>query len=186
MRVLGGPMPRVLELVARHVGLDDRVLEVAAGTGLVTAALQPRAREVLATDQSAAMVAQLEARVRRAGWTNVRTARRDLYALDEGGFDTVVAANVLHLVPDLPRALAGLLAATRPGGALLLPTFCHDEHLLARAVSRALAVTGFPSARRFDARRLRAAITASGAIVERLEVVAGVLPIAFVAARRPT
>lgn len=185
MKLLGGPMPRMVELVAERVGRDDRVLEAAAGTGLVTAALQARAREVVATDYSAAMVAQLEARRGRDGWSNVTVAQRDLYALPAESFDAVVAANVLHLVPDLPGALRSLLSATRPGGALLVPTFCHDEHLLSRVVSRGLALSGFPAARRFTARRLRHAVASSGAVVEQLEVVAGVLPIAFVAARRP-
>lgn len=49
------------------------------------------------------MVAALEQRVRDAGLMNVRCEQADLYALrfEDGAFDAVVAANVLHLVPDL-------------------------------------------------------------------------------------
>lgn len=188
MRLLGGPLPRTCELVAREVGPSDRVLEVAAGTGLFTSALQTVAREVVATDYSAAMVEQLEARGRREAWPNVVTLQRDLYALgfESGAFDVVVAANVLHLVPDLPGAIDALLHVLRPSGKLLVPTFLHAQNRVARLSSRLVGLTGFPSPRRFDERSLRAAVERQGARVEHLEVVHGVVfPIGFVCARPP-
>lgn len=107
MSLLGRPLPRMVELAGEATRGLQRVLEVAAGTGLVTPALAAGAREVVATDYSTAMVAALEQRVREAGMTNVHCEQADLYALrfDDGTFDAVVAANVLHLVPDLPGAL---------------------------------------------------------------------------------
>jgi ubiquinone/menaquinone biosynthesis C-methylase UbiE len=38
---------------------------------------------------------------------------------DDGTFDAVVAANVLHLVPDLPGALAALRRVLKPGGRII-------------------------------------------------------------------
>jgi phosphatidylethanolamine/phosphatidyl-N-methylethanolamine N-methyltransferase len=110
MSLLGRPIPRMVELAGEATRGLGRVLEVAAGTGLVTPALAAGAEEVIATDYSAAMVAELERRVRGAGVANVRCEQADLYALrfDHGSFDAVVAANVLHLVPDLTGALAAL------------------------------------------------------------------------------
>jgi hypothetical protein len=43
----------------------------------------------------------------------------------------------------------------KPNGRLVVPTFCHDETVLSSVVSRLLAITGFPSHRRFTARSLR-------------------------------
>lgn len=118
MALLGRPIPRMVELAGEATRGLGRVLEVAAGTGLVTPALAAGAAEVIATDYSAAMVAALERRVREAGVANVRCQQADLYALqfDDGTFDAVVAANVLHLVPDLPGALAALRRVVKPGG----------------------------------------------------------------------
>lgn len=117
MALFGGPIPRMVELVGEAVRGATRVLEVAAGTGLVTPALAAGAEEVIATDYSASMVAALEHRVRDAGLGHVRCEQADLYALrfEPETFDAVVAANVLHLVPDLPGS--GCLAArAAPGG----------------------------------------------------------------------
>lgn len=184
MRILGKPMPRMLELTRAAISNTDRVLEVAAGTGLVTRAIADKAREVVATDYAEGMVAQLEQRVRDAGLTNVQCRQADIYELpfEAGSFDVVVAANVLHLVPDLDRALASLRNALRPGGKLIAPTFLHEETLLARIASRAFALTGFPGHRRFSMRSLREAVERAGMRVTRVELIPGVFPIGYVEA----
>lgn len=182
MSLLGRPIPRMVQLAAEAVRGAGRVLEVAAGTGLVTPALAAGARDVVATDYSAAMVDALKRRVRDARVTNVRCEQADLYALrfDDGTFDAVVAANVLHLVPDLPGALVALRRVLKPGGRIVVPTFCHNETVLSWVVSRALAVTGFPGHRRFTAKSLQQAVEASGVRVNRTETLPGLIPIAYV------
>ena len=99
---------------------------------------------------------------------------------DDGSFDAVVAANVLHLVPDLPGALASLRRVVKPGGRLIVPTFCHDETALSWVVSRALAVTGFPGHRRFTAATLRREVETGGVRTTRMEVLPGLIPIGYV------
>jgi len=128
------------------------------------------------------MVSALEQRVRDVGLTNVRCEQADLYALrfEGGAFDAVVAANVLHLVPDLRGALTALRRVLKPGGKLIVPTFCHDETAVSWVVSRALAVTGFPGHRRFTAKSLRQAVEAAGVRVTRTETLPGLIPIGFV------
>lgn len=180
-RLIGRPLPRMLELVAGAVDAAGRVLEVAAGTGIVTTAIAGRAKEVVATDYAAAMVEVLGRRIREAGLENVRCEQADLYALpfDEASFDAVVAANVLHLVPDLPGALAALRRVLRPGGRLVVPTFLHDETAISWLVSRALALTGFPGQRRFTSSRLRKALESAGLRIDRFERLPGPIPIGY-------
>lgn len=181
MVLLGGPVARMAALAADEVRGAARVLEVGAGTGLVTTSIARSAGEVVATDYAAAMVARVLARTTAAGLTNVRCEQADLYALryGDGAFDAVVAANLLHLVQDLPGALRALGKALRPGGCLVVPTYCHDETRLSWAVSRALALTGFPSHRRFTAASLRDALESAGVEIERITLLPGVIPIAF-------
>lgn len=181
MALLGGPLPRMIQLTAAAVRGASKVLEVAAGTGLVTTALSRSAGEVVATDYAVAMVEKLEERVRKDGLENVRCEQADLYALryEPATFDAVVAANVLHLVPTLPEALAALRRVTKPGGRIVVPTFCHDETVLSWMASRLLAITGFPGQRRFTSTRLKEALETAGIRVTRLEVLPGLIPIAY-------
>lgn len=181
--VLGRPLPRMLELVSEAVRGKARVLEVAAGTGIVTSALAQTCDAVVATDYASAMVDALEQRVRDAGFDNVTCEQADIYALpyEAGEFDAVVAANVLHLVPDLPSALVALQAVIKPGGLLVLPTFCHDETRVSWLVSRLLAVSGFPGHRRFTMRSLRGALEDNEIQISHAELIHGLIPIGFVA-----
>ena len=186
MRLLGGPMPRTLELVAEVTRGADRALEIACGTGLVTAAVAPGVRELLATDYADAMVEQTRARMDALGLSNVRCEPRDVYALGEPAesFDAVIAANVLHLVPDLERALAAMHEVLRPGGRLVVPTFCHDENAVSRLVSWGMSWVAFPASRRFDLAGLVTAVERGGFTVDCREAVPGLLPVGFVAGRR--
>ena len=184
LRILGRPFARMLELTRDSVSGRARVLEVAAGTGLVTRALAEVAGEVVATDYASAMVEMLTKRIRELELSNVRCELADIYALrfEPASFDAVVAANVLHLVPDLDGALAALRRVLKPGGKLVTPTFCHDETWLSAILSRAASLTGFPSHRRFTTRSLREALEAIGARVERAETLPGLVPIGYVEA----
>jgi ubiquinone/menaquinone biosynthesis C-methylase UbiE len=180
--VLGRPMPRVLELTAGAVSGADTVLEVAAGTGLMTAAIAPRVGKVIATDYADNMLAVLRERMRTAGISNVEALHRDIYALGypAASFDAVVAGNVLHLVPDLERALDALCHVLRPGGKLITPTFVHDETAFSWVTSRLLALLGQPMHRRFSAASLRRAVEQRGLRISRAETIPGVIPIAYI------
>lgn len=182
MALLGGPIPKMADLAGAAVRGLPQVLEIGAGTGLVTPALARNALEVLATDYSAEMVTLLEQRVRKAGLTNVRCEQADVYELrfDASSFDAVVATNVLHLVRDLPGALAALRKVLKPGGRLIVPTYCHRETTLSRSVSRLLAVTGFPGRRRFTTASLRQSLETAGLRVVDSETLPGVIPIGYI------
>lgn len=185
-RFLSRPVPRMLELAVETAKGKARVLEVAAGTGLVTTAIAPVVGELIATDYAVEMVKQLEGRVRDAGLANVVCEQADLYKLrfDDASLDAVFAANVLHLVPDLDGALASLRRVLVPGGALVVPTYLHNETFIAKVLSRLFGLTGFPGRRRFTSTTLRAAIEEAGFKVMRAETIPGPFPIGFVAATR--
>ena len=180
--VLGRPMARMLELTSEAVRGKQRVLEVAAGTGLVTSAIAQTSDSVVATDYAKAMVEMLEQRVQDTGLNNVTCEQADIYALpyQVSEFDAVVAANVLHLVPDLTVALQALRKVVKPGGSIVAPTFCHDETKLSWLVSRILAVSGFPAHRRFTVQSLRSDLEKNDIHVVRLELLPGLIPIGFV------
>ncbi len=182
--VLGRPLPRMLKLSSEAVRGMGKVLEVAAGTGIVTSAIAQTCDSVVATDYAAAMVKALEQRVNDAGLKNVTCEQADIYALSyqPGEFDAVVAANVLHLVPNLPAALQALRNVTKPGGSLVVPTFCHDETKASWLVSRLLAVSGFPGHRRFTLRSLRGALEENGLQMVEIESLPGLIPVGFVTA----
>jgi len=182
LRLLRRPLPRMLELIGEAADGSDRVLEVAAGTGLVTPTLAEKVNEVVATDYAEAMLVRMKAKMDAQGLSNVHCERADIYSLpyEPQSFDLVVAANVLHLVPDLPGALDALKAMLKPGGTLIVPTFCHDETRVSWLMSRLLAITSFPGHRRFTTATLTETIAQSGITVTRAETLPGLIPVGYV------
>lgn len=75
------------------------------------------------------MLDRAKEKAQQRGLSNITFAVRDLTALPDpdGAFDVVVAANVLHLLPDPEQAAAELWRVTAPGGKLILPTYLQGE-----------------------------------------------------------
>src|SRR5262249_11861873 len=146
-----------------------KVLEVAAGTGLFTVELARTAAQVVATDRSPAMLDVLRGRVAASGFTNVEVRAADATAIEAEAvsFDAVVAANLLHLLPQPERMLAEARRVLRPGGLLAAPTFAHGYTRLARMISRLLAATGFPIVSRLRAGDLARLVGENGFTVTR-------------------
>jgi len=106
-------------LRAAHLAPGMRVLDVAAGTGLVAeaalAVVGPTGH-VTATDISPAMLAR--ARERLGGAPNTTVAVEDGQALPfpDGSFDAVVCGLGLMFFPDPARGLSGFRRVLRHGG----------------------------------------------------------------------
>ncbi len=112
------------ELSLNYLRPEDRCLEFACGTGIVTAQIAPHVASLRAIDVSGEMVRR--AREKTAGLENVEVTRTDLFdpCLAEGSFDAVLAYNVLCYLEDLPKALARIRALLKPGGRFLSATDC--------------------------------------------------------------
>ena len=108
-------------MAVSHLASGMRVLEVACGSGLITAriagAVEP-AGEILATDLAQVMVDETARMASERGLAHVTTQRMDAEKLDisDGSFDAAICALGLMYVPDPARALAEMARVTRPGG----------------------------------------------------------------------
>ena len=162
-----------------------RVLEVGAGTGLVTARIAHAVDALIATDRCPEMLAVLRARLAADGLANVEVEEADalVLAFPDGAFDAVVMANLLHLLPDPGRALDEARRVLGSGGLLAAPTFCHGETVVAQLVSRGLGLTGFPVVTRFAGGALRELVSRHGFAVEKEVLFPGLLPIRLVVGR---
>lgn len=105
------------ELLTPHLG--ERVLEVGAGHGTVTARLARDGRQVTVSEISPRCVGILTDRFR--GRADVTVVNGDLdAAADRGPFDTIVMVNVLEHIADDEAALVSLRSGLGPGGRLVI------------------------------------------------------------------
>jgi SAM-dependent methyltransferase len=108
-----GPQP--VAVICEAVG-GPRVLELGAGTGLVSRALVDAGLDVVALEPLAAMRAQLK---RAIGAERVLAGRAEAIPLADGSVDGAVASDAFHRF-DGPRAAAELHRVVRPGGGVVV------------------------------------------------------------------
>ena len=154
-------------------GLDGRVVELGAGSGLNFAHYPATVTEVVAIEPEPTLRARAAEAARGARVAiDVRAGTADALPLGDGEMDAAVASLVLCSVPDQERALAELRRVIRAGGELRF-----YEHVIAttqpkRAILQFADRSGIWPALGggcHPARDTGAAIKAAGFTIERQE-----------------
>ena len=109
-----------------HLGEGHRVLEIGCGTGTTALKLADTGAEILATDISPKMIEIAAEKGRAANARNVTFQVGQLGdgGLSQGGFDAVMAFNLLHLLPDIAGAVGQVRELLKPGGLFISKTVC--------------------------------------------------------------
>ncbi len=135
--------PYAADLVNRLASRSlSRVLEVAAGTGVVTRALAsvlPERVAIVATDLNQPMLDQASAlgTTRPVEWRQADAMR---LPFQDGTFDAVVCQFGVMFFPDKPQALSEARRVLRPGGVLVFNVWDRiEENEFADTVTAALA-----------------------------------------------
>ena len=105
------------------------VLDFGCGTGLLTLALQPHVRTIIALDSSQGMLDVLNKKITAQDIKNVRTRHVDLEKGDElpGTFDLVVSSMTFHHIRDTGMLLDRMASVIRPAGRIAVADLDSDE-----------------------------------------------------------
>ena len=117
-----------LDRTKNYLTASDRILEIGCGTGSTALRLAPAVAHVTATDISSQMIGIAENKLTPDAPQNIRFVQLDaLKPLADAPFDAVCAFNILHLLDDLPAAVAHLKSQVKPGGYVISKTSCVGE-----------------------------------------------------------
>jgi len=118
---------KLKRIVSSLIEPDNTVLECACGTGLLSAVIAPKCRQLTATDYSEKMLNK--AKQNCAVFQNIMFSKADITALSypDGSFDKVVAGNVIHLLDNPLAALYELNRVCKDGGMLIIPTYMNKD-----------------------------------------------------------
>ena len=141
---------KLKRIVSSLIEPDNTVLECACGTGLLSAVIAPKCRQLTATDYSEKMLNK--AKKNCAVFQNITFSKADITALSypDGSFDTVVAGNVIHLLDNPMTALSELNRVCKDGGMLIIPTYINkDDKGKTNGFSDAVGMAGADFKREF-------------------------------------
>jgi ubiquinone/menaquinone biosynthesis C-methylase UbiE len=136
--------PEIIQRFQAALGAaaQGRLLDVACGPGVVTAAIAPGARSVVALDATEQMLERARQRCAKAGLVNVDFKRGDAENLpfEDGQFDGAVSRFAIHHFADPQRALQEMFRVLCPGGTVVVVDVVSSEDagesLLHNAVER--------------------------------------------------
>ena len=132
----------------------DRVLDVGAGTGSLSLALEAAGAEVVGIDPSDALIA-LAKRNARAGRTRFDVGDAQALKFDDASFDKTMSLLVLNFVPDHERAIAEMRRVTRPGGDVSACVWDYGEGMQMLRIFWDEAVALDPAADKRDERHMK-------------------------------
>jgi len=181
-RFSGKAYSEMYRLIGSSLLPDMRVLEVAAGTGLIAVHIAACARFVEATDFSPKMI---EAAKKKKAPANVRFSVEDAAGLsfEDGSFDAAIISNALHIMPDPAKALSSISRVLKPKGLLIAPNYSHG-HIRTRALNaRILKAIGFETYSKWTPEEYVEFIRQNGFLVERWRVLRAAFPLVYLEAR---
>jgi ubiquinone/menaquinone biosynthesis C-methylase UbiE len=149
-----------------------RVLDVACGPGIVTAALAATATEVVAFDLTPEMLVKARERCAKAGRTNVAFQEGSATSLPfaDASFDAAVTRLSFHHFVEPRDVLAEMLRVVKPGGVVAVADVVSTEAPDKAAVQNAIETLRDPShVRMLPASELLALFASTGAAIVQQE-----------------
>ena len=136
-------------------GSGDRVLDVGAGTGSLSFALEAAgAKEVVGVDPSEALIAFARKNA-KAGRARFEVGDAQALKFDDGSFDRTMSLLVLNFVPDHERAVAEMRRVTRRGGGVSACVWDYNEGMQMLRFFWDEAVALDPAAEKKDERHMK-------------------------------
>ena len=156
---------------------DDRVLECACGTGMISVVIAGKCRELITTDFSDGMVRKAARKC--ANYENVTVEKANILSLPypDQSFDKVIAANVIHLLDDPYAALSELSRVCRKEGILIIPTYVNSEKKGSpSSFSKTVGKAGADFKRQFTYENYKKFFEEAGYTVIKTELIPGRVP----------
>ncbi len=108
---------------------DDKVLELACGTGIISLGIADLAKNIIAVDISPKMISVAKEKAKSQSISNVDFQVADGYSLpyEDGYFDVILLFNAIHIVKEPNTLLAEAYRLLKQNGYLVTATDCYAE-----------------------------------------------------------
>jgi ubiquinone/menaquinone biosynthesis C-methylase UbiE len=176
----------ILVNLIQDISQSENLLEVAAGTGILSIQMSEHVSHVTAIDIAPEMLNIAKEKSGRMQKYNIDFEIGDICNLRFGNksFDTVVASNVLHLLFKPEIALQEISRVLTDRGMVIAPTFCHGANFRSKILSRIFALVGQKTKSRWSQRSFKEFIENNGFATTKEVYVNGMFPLIYLVASK--
>ena len=159
-KVVSKFFPKIYETILvnliQDVRQSEKVLEVAAGTGILSIQMSGHVSHITAIDIAPEMLKIAKEKSLRLQKNNIDFEIGDICSLkfDNKSFDTVVASNILHLLHKPELALQEIRRVLRDRGKIITATSCHGANLRSQDLVRDFCTFGSKNKKQMESKNL--------------------------------
>lgn len=188
-RLLGKDLRPAMARLLEQEPDPGNVLELGCGTGYFTRAIAKNAKHVTATDLSEDMLKAAKINLKDLGNVTFKVEKAEAISFPPETFDTVLAANVLHVLDDPLKSLTECQRVLKMGGTLLVLNYTDQKMGQAERIwmlFRFAILFGFPPKKWWPVKEesLRQQLKAAGFTIERLSLLQDKINAFYVKAKR--
>jgi phosphatidylethanolamine/phosphatidyl-N-methylethanolamine N-methyltransferase len=176
---------RLFNMFKADINGTGKLLDTATGTGLISLQLCNLVPEITAIDLSPEMLKIAKEKAVAQSVENIDFRKGDICNLDfsDNLFDTVIASNVLHLLFEPGKAMEEIKRVVKPGGKVIIPTYCHGESLKSHLFSRLMNLMGFRARSRWSIKSFQKFVRENGLEIINYQVLKGLVPMLYLVAK---
>ncbi len=168
-----------LYALIRPVVKEKTVLELAAGTGLISRNIVREAQMIEATDLSDEMIKEAQ---KCSSSAKLHFSVQNMFCLPykDSSFDVVITANALHIVPNPEKALCEIRRVLKNDGVLIAPTFTHANNSVSGKLRTFfMRLIGFPLHSKWSDREYLDFLSQNGWQVQKSAVLKASFPLTY-------
>jgi len=176
----------LIRIILNDLRIDDVVLELATGTGIIAFEISRKVNKVHATDISPNMInSALKKANNIPRRDKIEFSVQDAYSLrfDENMFDVCIVTNALHIMQKPQEALKEARRVLKPEGILIAPTYCHGQNIRSRIISRIIGLSGFKAYHKITIKQFCHFIEGSGFEIVKKQILKGNPPLVYLVAK---
>lgn len=177
---------KIVHQISQLLNSEDKVLEIATGTGIIALELSGSVNNMEAVDFSPDMISKAKIKAKKLGIHNINFSVQDATCLtyESETFDYVIVSNALHIMPEPEKALEEIKRVLTREGKLIAPTFIHKYNKKAELLSKLMEITGFHAYHKWTLEDYQRFLEYNGFTIEYSQIFMASFPIAYLVVKK--
>ncbi|MFH1005765.1 MAG: class I SAM-dependent methyltransferase [Bacteroidota bacterium] len=173
----------ILENIDSELNINQNVLEIGTGTGIISFSICSKVSSIVATDISPEMIRIAKQKQKDSNVKNIDFQIRDSYNLTfpDKSFDVVIASNLLHLLYEPEKPIKEVKRVLKDNGIFIAPTFCVGENMKSMIIATiAGLLSGFKIVNKWSISDFKNMLSDNGYIIYKAVRIDGKFPLAYI------